>query len=156
MNSLIIATGTNLGNRIENLNLALCHIKEKFQLIASSRIYKSEAVDYTDQPEFLNQVHEFKINPKLAPKETLKVLLAIENMMGRVRDIARGPRVVDIDILFYGDEISNTKFLELPHPRWMQRSFVVKPLSELPCFELINSKYAPSLSFEIDAFPLEN
>ena len=147
MNSLIIATGTNLGDRIENLNLALCHIKKKFQLIASSRIYKSEAVDYTDQPDFFNQVHEFEILPELTPTETLKVLLSIEKNMGRVRNISRGPRVIDIDILFYGEEISNSEFLALPHPRWKQRSFVVKPLQQLPFFQTLKNHFIIPTTF---------
>lgn len=152
--SLIIATGSNLGDKKENLKQAFEILSKHFNLIAQSRIYQSQAQDYLTQPDFLNQVLEFEI-PSISAEETLQKLLAIENQMGRVRQIKYGPRVIDIDLIFYGFTESNTDFLMLPHPRFSERSFVVRPLSELPFAKKLEAKYTFAKHFDHDAFPYE-
>ncbi len=152
--SLIIATGTNLGQREKNLKEARHILCEHFNFVAESRIYQSKAQDYLSQPDFLNQVLEFQ-TPALTPEETLQKLLDIEQQMGRIREVKYGPRIIDLDLLFYGFSESNTDFLTLPHPRWNERSFVVRPLSELPFAKQLAAKYNLAKHFDHDAFPYE-
>lgn len=151
--SLIIATGSNLGQRLENLAWAKERLAQEWKLIAASRVYASAAVDYTAQPEFVNQVLQFAL-PWEAPEAVMQKLLAIELEAGRVRDISRGPRTLDIDIVFWGLETVRTPSLVVPHPRWRERSFVVRPLSELPFFHAVEKCFTIPTSFEIEASPL--
>ncbi len=83
----------------------------------------------TDQPWFLNQVAEFETS--LLPLRLLHRIHRIENELGRVRTVVNGPRTVDIDIVFYGNTIMRTAVLEIPHPRYRERRFVLEPLAEL-------------------------
>ena len=101
--SLIIATGSNIGNKIENLSKGKASLLKHFELISESRIYESQAVDYTNQPSFLNQVLEFKI-PDLKPESIMKLLIKLEIELGRKKTIDKGPRNIDLDILFIGLE----------------------------------------------------
>jgi 2-amino-4-hydroxy-6-hydroxymethyldihydropteridine diphosphokinase len=151
--SLIIATGANLGLPLVQLELAKTELQQHFELIAQSRIYKSSAVDYQNQPDFYNQVLEFKI-PTISPEETIHLLMEIEKKLGRTREIFRGPRLIDIDIIFWGQKRLELEFLVIPHPRWDQRSFVVRPLQELPFFKTIEKCFTIPKSFEVEAFPV--
>ncbi|MBT7611432.1 MAG: 2-amino-4-hydroxy-6-hydroxymethyldihydropteridine diphosphokinase [Bacteriovoracaceae bacterium] len=151
--SLIIATGSNQGNCEENLQNAQAVLETHFKLIKSSRVYSSKAVDYCDQPFFLNQVHEFEI-PKKAPAEIMTLLLSIERSLGRERKLEKGPRIIDLDILFFGNLISDTEHLNLPHPRLFERSFVLRPLSELPYYKVLEQQFKFNFNFEIDASPI--
>ncbi len=151
--SLIIATGANLGLPLVQLELAKTELQQHFELIAQSRIYKSAAVDYQNQPDFYNQVLEFKI-PTISPEETIHLLMEIEKKLGRTREIFRGPRLIDIDIIFWGQKRLELEFLVIPHPRWDQRSFVVRPLQELPFFKTIEKCFTIPKSFEVEAFPV--
>lgn len=147
LNSLFIATGTNLGDRAKNLSLAKKNLQLHFELIAESRIYESPAVDYLNQPDFYNQVLEFKLTAS-NPEEVMTLLLTIEKEMGRNRLIPRGPRLIDLDILFWGTEQFHTDIVQIPHPRLFERSFVVLPLSELPGFKTLKEKF--NFNFEFD------
>ncbi len=151
--SLIIATGSNLGQRLAHLAWAKERLSREWKLIAASRVYRSAAVDYADQPEFVNQVLQFAL-PWEAPEAVMQKLLAIELDAGRVRDISRGPRTLDIDIVFWGLETVRTPSLVVPHPSWRERSFVVRPLSELPFFHAVEKCFTIPTSFEIEASPL--
>jgi 2-amino-4-hydroxy-6-hydroxymethyldihydropteridine diphosphokinase len=153
--SLVIATGSNIGDRENNLLEAQHLLQSKFKLIAKSRIYESAAVDYKDQPAFYNQVLEFEV-PEKEPELIMNQLLEIEKAMGRSRDIKRGPRNIDIDIIFWGNEKINLPNLTVPHPRWNQRSFVVAPLSELPFFQTLKKCFTIPNEFDVPAFPIEN
>lgn len=152
--SLIIATGSNLGDSKKNLTQAKIALSEKFELIAESRIYTSKAVDYLDQPDFFNQVLEFKI-PSEDPETVMKTLLKIEQTFGRNRHIPKGPRILDLDILFWGLDTMTSKTLTVPHPRWSERSFVVRPLKELPFFQTIEKCFTIPKSFTVEASPIE-
>ncbi len=134
--SLILATGSNIGDREANLNLAMKELKNIFQLTAKSQIYKSAAIEYEDQPEFFNQVLEFE-TPSINPHTAMKEILKIEKKLGRRRDIPKGPRTIDIDIVFWDLEQIKSRELTIPHPAWNQRSFVIEPLKELPYFQTI-------------------
>ena len=138
--SLILATGSNLGDKLEHLNEAKDILSHHFNFIAESRIYKSAAIEYEKQPEFVNQLLEFEI-PNTSPQETIKKILDIEKEMGRRRDITKGPRVIDIDIIFWKTEQISEDNLKIPHPAWSERSFVTLPLAELPYFEVIKKNF---------------
>ena len=151
--SLIIATGSNQGHPLENLKEAKHVLSNQFSLIAESRVYRSAAVDYEAQPDFFNQVLQFQI-PTLSPDEVMVWLLAAEKSMGRIRNVSRGPRTIDMDIVFWNLETHHTKFVDIPHPRWLERSFVIRPLQELPFFKTIEKCFTIPMSFEIEAFPV--
>ena len=152
-NSFFVATGSNLGNRSSNLKEAKAALKKKFTLISESRIYESPAVDYLNQPDFYNQVLEFQL-PLISADETMSFLLLIEERMGRNRIIPKGPRLIDLDILFWGLENIQTDHLQIPHPRLFNRSFVVLPLSELPGFEILKNNFKFNFCFDNHATPL--
>lgn len=151
--SLIVALGSNIGESIQILNEAKNILAEKFGLISESRIYKSLAVDYENQPDFFNQVLELRL-PALTPQETMDFLLNLEKDFGRRRDIPKGPRTLDLDIIFWAQETIQTDTLIVPHPRWIERSFVVKPLQELPFFHSIEKCFIIPKTFNVDAFPI--
>lgn len=151
--SLIIATGSNIGNSLQILQQAKKRLSQNFNLIAESRIYTSQAVEYLNQPDFFNQVLEFT-KPDIDPVVVMQHLLEIEKEFGRNRDIPKGPRTLDIDIIFWGLDRLESETLIVPHPRWSERSFVVKPLKELPFFQTIEKCFTIPGSFEIDAIPL--
>jgi 2-amino-4-hydroxy-6-hydroxymethyldihydropteridine diphosphokinase len=151
--ALIIATGSNLGSRLENLAWAKARLCEHWTLVAESRIYTSAAVDYLAQPEFANQVLQFAL-PWETPQAVMQKLVSIELEGGRVRDISRGPRTIDIDIVFWGLETLRSDILTVPHPRWAERSFVVRPLSELPFFHAVEKCFTIPRSFDTEAYPL--
>lgn len=153
LKSFFIATGTNLGDRAHNLNVATLHLQKYFELIAESRIYESPAVDYLNQPDFYNQVLEFKL-PQKNPAEVMSLLLEMEKEMGRNRLIPKGPRLIDLDILFWGNEKIESEILTIPHPRLFERSFVVLPLSELPGFSELKKNFEFKFHFDNSATPL--
>ncbi|MFA6237151.1 MAG: 2-amino-4-hydroxy-6-hydroxymethyldihydropteridine diphosphokinase [Bacteriovorax sp.] len=153
LNSFFIATGSNIGNRENNLILAKERLCGHFEIIAESKIYESPAVDYLNQPDFYNQVLEFKL-PAITPEKTMSLLLNIESEMGRNRLIPKGPRLIDLDILFWGTDRYDSEILHIPHPRLFERSFVVLPLSELPGFKILSENFKFSFQFDNRATPL--
>ncbi|MBG60185.1 MAG: 2-amino-4-hydroxy-6-hydroxymethyldihydropteridine diphosphokinase [Halobacteriovoraceae bacterium] len=152
--SLIIATGSNIGDRFLNLDNAKSKISQTFDFIAESRIYSSPAVDYMDQPDFLNQVLEFKL-PEISPEKVMLILLEYEKQLGRVRDIDKGPRLIDMDIIFWGEIKIQQENLKVPHPRWQDRAFVAKPLMELPFYKSLSKKLFVETDFDHEAFPVD-
>lgn len=151
--SLIIATGSNIGDQIANLKLAEEYLKKFFKLKSISRYYSSKAVGITDQPDFINQVLEFEL-PTIDCHEALRIVLDIEKKMGRVREIKWGPRIIDIDIIFWNLQNIESEELVIPHPFWKERSFVVRPLTELPFFTSISKIFDIPVTFETEAHPL--
>ncbi len=138
---LYLATGSNLGDRQANLAQANALIAEKIGPVEQvSAFYETEAWGLTDQPDFLNQV--LKVNTHLEPKEVLAQIIQIELLLGRERQEKWGPRLIDIDILFYDDLIIKTDNLTIPHPFIQDRNFVLIPLLEIagekihPIYEL--------------------
>jgi len=128
-----IALGSNLnssfGDRASNLREALRRLEELGDLKAISSFFDTEPVGYLDQPHFLNAAAVLETS--LVPLDLLRGLLAIEKAMGRERLIAKGPRVIDLDLLLYSDRVLNTTELTLPHPEMQSRRFVLEPLSEI-------------------------
>lgn len=127
-----IALGSNLGNRAEHLEKAIQALKKKLKIsdLKKSPIYETEAVGGPKgQKKYFNSVIEFET--KLSPRELLQKLLEIETYLGRKRSVKNAPRTIDLDLLFYGDQIINKPGLEVPHPRLHERWFVLKPLADL-------------------------
>ena len=153
LNSFFIATGSNLADRALNLLEAKNLLQQHFELIAESRIYESPAVDYLNQPDFYNQVLEFKL-PLEKPESIMLLLLDLESEMGRNRLIPKGPRLIDLDILFWGLSKIESPTLQIPHPRLFERSFVVLPLSELPGFKILKENFIFKFQFDNHAIAL--
>ena len=130
MRTAHLLIGGNLGNRKENLSKAVLLINERCgSLTRSSSIYETEAWGNTDQPSFLNQALE--ISTSLSAQQLMRKVLRIEEEMGRVRKEKLGPRIIDIDILLFENEIHDLRFLKIPHPEMQNRRFVLVPLAEI-------------------------
>jgi len=130
MNKAYLLTGGNLGNRLNNLSDARKLIEQYCgKIVQQSAIYKTAAWGFTDQPDFYNQALE--IQTELHPKRLMQTLLTIEGQMGRKREIKFGPRIIDIDILLFNDEIIQQPHLAIPHPRLHERRFALTPLAEI-------------------------
>jgi 2-amino-4-hydroxy-6-hydroxymethyldihydropteridine diphosphokinase len=130
MTVVYLALGSNVGNREENLREAerrLRHLAITVKQVSS--IYETAPVDYLDQPWFLNSVLEAETD--LPPHELLRRMREIESAMGSQKPFAKGPRLIDLDILLYGDETIATPDLQVPHPRMLERLFVLVPLAEI-------------------------
>src|SRR6476620_5063724 len=127
-----VGLGSNLGDRAGHLLLAVRGMLDAgLDVIRLSSIYETEPVEYEEQPAFLNMVAELRGSTLPSPEQTLARLLRIEYALGRTRDVPLGPRTIDLDLLIFKDERSNTDFLKLPHPRIAARRFVLVPLAEL-------------------------
>ncbi len=124
-----LGVGTNLDDRAANIARSLREIGRVGRVLAVSRIYETEPVGYADQPPFWNLA--LRMSTALPAQELLPRLKEIERTMGRVTTFANGPRIIDIDILYYSDEIIDNAELRVPHPRATERAFVLRPLSEI-------------------------
>lgn len=124
-----IALGSNLGDREENLAIARRRLETIMQEVRFSSIYKTEPVGYLEQPWFLNQVCVGKT--KLYPIALLSWLKDTEKQLGRVPGPRFGPRRIDLDIIFYENWVLSSEILTLPHPRYRERAFVLRPLMEI-------------------------
>ncbi len=121
--------GTNLGDKLANLERAKKAISKVVCILSTSSVYETAAWGVTDQPSFYNQV--LKVNSKLDPEVLLQHLLQIETDMGRMRYEKWGPRVIDIDILYLDNMIIQINNLQVPHPGIIDRKFTLVPLVEL-------------------------
>ncbi len=154
MNKLVIALGSNIGNSLELLDSAKSRLEELFGPSESSRVYTSKAVDYLDQPDFFNQVLCFNL-PKISAHEVLDRTLMLESELGRVRSTKYGPRKIDIDLIFFAEQVLDTASLTIPHPRFLQRSFVVYPLLELSISKWLRASYLLPEHFDQPATPVD-
>ncbi|MES2795757.1 MAG: 2-amino-4-hydroxy-6-hydroxymethyldihydropteridine diphosphokinase [Bacteroidota bacterium] len=144
-NQLFLLLGTNLGDKKQNLITAIKAIEDLLGKVESkSKIYETAAWGITDQPSFLNQVLQIETN--LAPTKVLKNILQIETEMGRIRANKWGARLIDIDILYIGNETIRKDDLIVPHPYLHERRFTLMPLVEIaadfihPIFNKSNSQ----------------
>jgi 2-amino-4-hydroxy-6-hydroxymethyldihydropteridine diphosphokinase len=127
-----VGLGSNLGDRAGYLLLAVRGMLDAgLDVIRLSSIYETEPVEYEEQPAFLNMVAELRGSTLPSPDQMLARLLRIEYALGRKRDVRMGPRTIDLDLLLFKDQVSDTEFLTLPHPRLHSRRFVLVPLAEL-------------------------
>lgn len=130
MHKVFFSIGGNLGNRPINLATAITAITKKVGAVLSvSAIYETKAWGVENQPDFLNQV--LAVATELSPMETLDTVLNIELEMGRVREQKWYTRLIDIDVLFYDNQIINSEKLTIPHPFIAKRNFVLAPLTEI-------------------------
>ena len=127
---IYLSLGSNLGDREANLARATGALSRLgVRVSRCSSIYETEPVDFLSQPWFLNCLIEAETS--LAPGELLGKLQSVEQELGRQKGLTRGPRIIDLDILFYGDEAIHEAGIEIPHPRLANRRFVLIPLVEL-------------------------
>lgn len=125
-----ISLGGNLGNPPETFRKALKDIEQLAgPILSQSSLYQTAAWGFTQQPDFINQV--IRIQTTLPPQKLLDVLLTIELIHGREREIHWGPRTLDLDLLFYNDLILNEENLTIPHPRIAERRFILIPMQEI-------------------------
>ena len=130
MKRIYLSLGSNIGDREANLRKAIEQLaSQDMRVLHTSRIYETEPVDYVNQAWFLNQVVEAET--ALFPMQLLTRVGRVERELGRKRTVRKGPRTIDIDILFYGAAVVETTRLEIPHPRMAERRFVLVPLAEL-------------------------
>ncbi|MGV3656989.1 MAG: 2-amino-4-hydroxy-6-hydroxymethyldihydropteridine diphosphokinase [Chitinophagaceae bacterium] len=130
MNIAYLLIGGNIGNRVANLQAAREAIAARCGALKGiSDVYETAAWGMEEQPHFLNQALE--LHTEMEPKELLDVLLQIEKSLGRERDGKWGPRLIDIDILLYNDEVVNEEGLRIPHPQMPYRRFVLQPLVQI-------------------------
>lgn len=130
MNAVYLHTGTNLGEKAANLERANRLISQEIgQIAQASSVYQTAAWGNTAQPDFLNQA--LLVHTALGPFELLGKIHWIEQQMGRVRRIKWGERIIDIDILFFNDEVIAAENLQIPHPYLHLREFVLAPLREI-------------------------
>jgi 2-amino-4-hydroxy-6-hydroxymethyldihydropteridine diphosphokinase len=143
--TVYLSLGSNMGEREDRLRQALDILKrESVAVTKQSSVYETAPQDVADQPWFLNMVLECRTS--LLPLQLLNLLLGIEREIGRVRQaqMRRGPRPIDLDILLFGDALIQLPQLTVPHPRMLQRRFVLEPLLEV----------APDLIYPVDGKPL--
>ena len=126
---VFLALGTNIGDREANLSRARDLLSPRVKIIQESPVYVTPPWGYEDQPDFLNQVLE--VQTKLEPQPLLHFLKKIETKMGRLKTFRNGPRLIDIDILFYGQRVVEGPELSIPHPRLHERAFVLVPLNDI-------------------------
>jgi len=124
-----LGLGSNLGDRERNIARALQRLRQTMTVEQVSSIYETEPMGYREQPWFLNAVCQ--VSTQLDPFSLLRLAKEIEVELGRVPSFANAPRIIDIDILFYGDEVVAAESLTIPHPRLAERLFVLLPLSEI-------------------------
>jgi len=130
MNKVFLLIGGNMGHRLQNLHQAINLLAATCgPVIQQSAVYETAAWGKTDQAAFLNQA--LAITTNLTPQELITTVLSVEEKMGRHRTEKFGPRIIDIDILFYNDVILEEPHLTIPHPQLQNRRFVLVPMQEI-------------------------
>jgi 2-amino-4-hydroxy-6-hydroxymethyldihydropteridine diphosphokinase len=127
--TIFLSLGSNLGDRFTNLQDAIRSLPPNIQPLSQSQIYETEPWGYTDQPAFLNLV--IKGSTELTPQKVLAFIKEMEVFLGRKETFRFGPRLIDLDILFYDDLILDSPDLTIPHPRLIERAFMLIPLAEI-------------------------
>ena len=128
-----LGLGSNVGDRQEYLREAIRRVAgaDGVNLLRQSRVYETEPIGITDQPEFLNMVVEVEIAEEMEARELLALVRQIEKDVGRTKRERWGPREIDVDVLLVGEERVKEADFEVPHPRMWERAFVMAPLAEL-------------------------
>ena len=130
MNKVFLLIGGNMGDRLQNLHQAIALLSASCgPVIQQSAVYETAAWGKTDQAAFLNQA--LLLKTLLTPQELITTILSVEEQLGRRRMEKNGPRVIDIDIIFYNDLVTHEPHLTIPHPQLQNRRFVLVPLVEL-------------------------
>ncbi|OAG43959.1 dihydropteroate synthase [Fonsecaea monophora] len=156
-NKAVVAFGSNLGDRLANIEAALAKMRENdLRVLKLSSLYETKPMYYDDQDPFLNGVCQ--IETSLAPLQLLDVLQAIENELGRKRLIDKGPRTVDLDVILYNQDYFKHPRLNIPHILMLEREFVLRPLTDILPDEYLPADFSPStrhrrISQLLDALP---
>ena len=129
MHVIYIGLGSNLGERLENLQAAIAALEPEVHPIECSSVYETPPWGYLDQPNFLNQV--VMAETELSPEDLLSHLKGIEADLGRQETFQFGPRKIDLDIIFFDDKVIESHPITIPHPRMESRGFVLLPLADL-------------------------
>jgi 2-amino-4-hydroxy-6-hydroxymethyldihydropteridine diphosphokinase len=130
MNKVFLLIGGNMGDRLQNLHQAIALLSAACgPVIQQSAVYETAAWGKTDQAAFLNQA--LVLSTSLTPQELITTILSVEEKMGRLRMEKNGPRVIDIDIIFYNEVVMHEPHLTIPHPQLQNRRFVLVPLNEI-------------------------
>ncbi len=127
--TVYLSLGSNIGDRAANLERAIEKLKPLGTVAAVSSFYETEPVEFTHQAWFVNCA--VALETEKLPRQLLAAVLRIEREMGRKRTVAKGPRLIDIDILLFGSSVVDTAGLTLPHPALHQRRFALEPLAEI-------------------------
>ena len=139
LNSIYLSLGSNIGDRADNLTKAIVKLSKKMKIVKLSSIYETEPLLFENQNSFLNMVLE--VDYKGSPDQLLESIKIIENDMGRESTFRYGPRLIDIDIIFFNNYEVNQDNLTIPHYDWKNRLFVIEPLYEVLGLELNKSEY---------------
>jgi 2-amino-4-hydroxy-6-hydroxymethyldihydropteridine diphosphokinase len=127
--TVYLALGSNMGTRLANLKNAISNLTPQMNVKAKSNVYETPAWGFVDQPPFLNQV--VKVETYMEPEALLLHLKRLESVLGRVPSFQNGPRLIDIDILFFDDLVLDSPIVQIPHPRVHERAFVLVPLNDI-------------------------
>jgi len=127
--NVYLALGSNIGNRAANLKEAISSLSPQMVVKAKSKVYETPPWGYAEQEKFFNQV--VKVQTYVKPEALLKHLKRLEVALGRVESFPNGPRLIDIDILFYDDLVLQSPTLEIPHPHVHERGFVLLPMMDI-------------------------
>ena len=132
-----LSLGGNIGDRLQNLKEAIYQLRKNpnLRIDQISDIYETEPVGYTEQAAFLNLAVGGRTS--MSPQQLLSTVGQVEQSLGRTREIRWGPRTIDIDILLYGSEMIKEENLQIPHPRMLERLFVLIPLADIAQNQLI-------------------
>jgi 2-amino-4-hydroxy-6-hydroxymethyldihydropteridine diphosphokinase len=135
MNEVFLLTGGNIGDRLNYLSKAKNEIRNRCgDILKESSVYETAAWGNEAQAAFLNQV--LKVTTVFAPDQLLKLIFEIEEHLERKRELKFGPRTIDIDILFFNDQVIDQQGLKIPHPQIAKRRFVLVPLNEMDPYKI--------------------
>lgn len=128
---IALALGSNIGDKLQNLRLAVCALEEQsiLEQVREASVYESDPMYLTDQPTFMNTV--VVGHTLLSPQELLAALKSLESNLGRETSVRNGPRLIDLDVILYEDLVISEESLEIPHPRMHERPFVLQPLVDI-------------------------
>ncbi|MGH9329779.1 MAG: 2-amino-4-hydroxy-6-hydroxymethyldihydropteridine diphosphokinase [Vicinamibacterales bacterium] len=126
-----VALGSNLGDRAGHLNFAVARLRTLLDALIVSEYFDTAPVGVADQPRFLNAATVGRPYPLMTPRALVDALLAIERERGRERPFPSAPRTLDLDLVLYGEVVLKEEGLEVPHPRFRERRFVLEPLATI-------------------------
>lgn len=150
MATVYLALGSNVGNTLGHVTAAQAKLQKVLDCAVSAPLYTTKAVGHTDQADFLNTV--VCGQTALSPEKLLKFVKKVELELGRIKRFRWGPREIDIDIIFYDDIVAKMPDLTLPHPRYAERDFVLRPLCDL-CGDLMDPRTQKPVKLLLEKIP---